>query len=606
MPVRQSIYEISKKLSQKIDKAGEYWLERYPGWLGNHSGTVEVPQEQSMVYVRLQSGQVVKALNTVAPNIRNWAVYVGRDKSQPHTLRVLEVRWLHNIKDTVNYVLFHHRQHEYPGPDTVFIYRDQFMPLLVFPNGGLTAKMFGDIIYVEGMSNPLKISDAIIDMTSYVPASGAVYVLLEIQQDGTLNYVTGSSYLSREILWLTAPIPPPTSGSLPVCAFIMYAGQTELRRDAVEKTIIDLRMFTSFPSAGSHTHVTNLDDLADVNAPAPTALQVLTWDNVNSEWIAADPTGGAGTMVIEDLTSQIPAVGDHFDLATEAEGEVLLFYNATFQSPDTFTMDVDGLGLTTTFSPAVPDTLWAVHGLGSLTTIPVEDPDALHYSVDNEFAGVTEKVTPVAGDMVLIEDSENGGAKKKVDIDNLGGGGGWEQAFTESGTSFANWTSGGGTWSSDGTQIKQTDTGATWRTAKFNTVQAIAPGYVLEAQIKAVSTGAGALHAVGIIIGYAGTNTSPGLAAELRLESGTRRFLFSRAFTTTLLLINPFTWSDDTFYTLRIISSGGLITAYVDGVLVGTSGNTSGQPADSRYIGLKSYACEAHFKSITGWKLALP
>lgn len=39
---------------------------------------------------------------------------------------------------------------------------------------------------------------------------------------------------------------------------------------------------------------TDLDDLADVNAPSPTDGQVLTWDDGAGEWVAADPTGGGG------------------------------------------------------------------------------------------------------------------------------------------------------------------------------------------------------------------------------------------------------------------------------------------------------------------------
>ena len=37
-----------------------------------------------------------------------------------------------------------------------------------------------------------------------------------------------------------------------------------------------------------------LDDLTDVNAPAPDDNDVLTWDDGAGEWISAAPAGGAG------------------------------------------------------------------------------------------------------------------------------------------------------------------------------------------------------------------------------------------------------------------------------------------------------------------------
>lgn len=41
-----------------------------------------------------------------------------------------------------------------------------------------------------------------------------------------------------------------------------------------------------------HTH--ELDDLTDVNAPTPSANDVLTWDDVEGEWVAAQPPGASG------------------------------------------------------------------------------------------------------------------------------------------------------------------------------------------------------------------------------------------------------------------------------------------------------------------------
>lgn len=56
----------------------------------------------------------------------------------------------------------------------------------------------------------------------------------------------------------------------------------------------------------------DLDDLGDVNAPAPTDGQVLTWDDTADEWVADDPptgiagsewsvlTDGSGSAILDD------------------------------------------------------------------------------------------------------------------------------------------------------------------------------------------------------------------------------------------------------------------------------------------------------------------
>jgi hypothetical protein len=58
--------------------------------------------------------------------------------------------------------------------------------------------------------------------------------------------------------------------------------------------------------------------------------------------------------------------------------------------------------------------------------IDISDEDAIHDNVAGEIAAITEKVTPVSADLLIIEDSAASNTKKKVQIGNLpsGGGGG--------------------------------------------------------------------------------------------------------------------------------------------------------------------------------------
>ena len=52
------------------------------------------------------------------------------------------------------------------------------------------------------------------------------------------------------------------------------------------------------------------------------------------------------------------------------------------------------------------------------------DADALHDNVSGEIAAITEKASPVSGDLIVIEDSEATNAKKRVQVGNLPGGSG--------------------------------------------------------------------------------------------------------------------------------------------------------------------------------------
>lgn len=52
------------------------------------------------------------------------------------------------------------------------------------------------------------------------------------------------------------------------------------------------------------------------------------------------------------------------------------------------------------------------------------DTSAIHDDTAGEIGAVSEKASPVSGDLILLEDSEAGGAKKSAQLGNLPGGGG--------------------------------------------------------------------------------------------------------------------------------------------------------------------------------------
>lgn len=77
-------------------------------------------------------------------------------------------------------------------------------------------------------------------------------------------------------------------------------------------------------------------------------------------------------------------------------------------------------------NPAVDDTIDVTTGqfgtvvCFSLDSAPIfSDADSIHASIGGEIAAITEKTTPIAADLVLIEDSEASDAKKRIQLSNL-------------------------------------------------------------------------------------------------------------------------------------------------------------------------------------------
>jgi len=140
------------------------------------------------------------------------------------------------------------------------------------------------------------------------------------------------------------------------------------------------------------------------------------------------------------------------DVVTPEDGEA--WYNDTLHC---FKMRVSGTGnldiaavpmnLSATTDPGVNDDTGVGYAIGSrwvnvtldkefvcvdvtaaaavwiqTTSAGATDAAAIHDNVAGEISVVTEKVTPVAGDFILIEDSAAANAKKRIQIGNLPGG----------------------------------------------------------------------------------------------------------------------------------------------------------------------------------------
>ena len=225
-------------------------LKSWPAFLGNGQGTVESTQA-NFSYVRypLQSSPSVEILNVkCGAGYDGMRVRVGYTAEQPELLQVLTVddpRFELSGTDDEGtggvpgaFIAKHATQHSWLNTDPVFIKFFQVTDLGVYPAGGMSIAIQHGFIPRSGVD--IYVDDQTIDMTSYVPGSGALWALISVDDVGDIDVTLGSNVGS--LISLDYPsIPDTPSGNFRLAAVILFAGQTEIVLSRVRQDIFDLR-----------------------------------------------------------------------------------------------------------------------------------------------------------------------------------------------------------------------------------------------------------------------------------------------------------------------------------------------------------------------------
>lgn len=226
-PPRKLTTEIEKHQARRIGA-------RKAMFLGRPDGVVRA--RDSYVYVTDALGNTQEVFNRVIPvNKFGFGVPVWIIKSPGGKW---EIEKLKNVYDElIDPGIMEHAAtaHGANGYDPDWVWQDVFMPWLVIPVGK-TVKIYRQPSYT--VSTWMDGSVEIVDLTSHIPASGALYVLLEIQTDGTVLVTDGSPAPSPEALLIT-DIPQLTIGYKPLCAVRLYAFMPEIKKNT--KDFYDLR-----------------------------------------------------------------------------------------------------------------------------------------------------------------------------------------------------------------------------------------------------------------------------------------------------------------------------------------------------------------------------
>lgn len=226
---------ILKKLSDTIKAFSTRKDIELPAFLGNLSGTVKADNAYQ-VYVTLLNGEVITAHNGKVPNVPRLPVIVGYapNSSQLEILRARDVFTRPPYPEVPPHALLH----TFPGVDTIPIRGEQFLPGLVTPAGGVTVKVYGFIYQLADGWHVVPTQT--VDLSSHVPSTGALYVLLQVDDTGTITVTDGTAVDTREELGLD-DIPAADSAQFVVAAIKLYNSQTNLIFTVTDTDIVDLR-----------------------------------------------------------------------------------------------------------------------------------------------------------------------------------------------------------------------------------------------------------------------------------------------------------------------------------------------------------------------------
>lgn len=287
--------QIIRNLSDAIKASGEKKAKGYFAMLGNLAGEV-LTGVPNLVYVTTFEGQTRTVINRRVPNDVGSVVFVGTDDYSANRIEVLyslSVNGVTNDGEVVSLEQVPPHSHGYDSLNPSWIQSAQFLPLLVLPYSGQTVQAYPGMIRTS--SGGLKwFAGEIVDLSGYYPVSGAVWVTIEIEDDGTTTVVSGIAAAARADLDET-DVPAEDTGKR-IIAIILEDGYTELFRNNVRNDFLDLRFF-ALESGGA-------SDAADVTY-TPAALA--DWDYLSDPGDVADGLDQLAERITDIETGETPA-----------------------------------------------------------------------------------------------------------------------------------------------------------------------------------------------------------------------------------------------------------------------------------------------------------
>ncbi|HKI53531.1 MAG TPA: hypothetical protein VJ987_05355 [Anaerolineales bacterium] len=295
-----------RKVLKKTAAPQTGWLDVFPAVIGTASGTVQTGVD-GIIYVRnILNGQILSVYNFTVPNTAGLQVEVGRKVETPGLWQVKGVREAY-ARPAGGSVGSASHTHE-----NLFISPNRYLRFLTLPieGGGFTVQIYGDV-FRNSSGIVTSIANQQLDLSSYVPSSGAKWVVIQADSTGAISVNEGDAVESKELLTLLY-IPDPVDDYVESCAVRLYDGQVQLYRDPSSiNDFVDLRGLRTWGISLS------LDDLLDVSVSVANDGDVLTYDAFYDLWLPVAPTGGGA---VDSVNGQTGTVVIDYDSVSSNDG----------------------------------------------------------------------------------------------------------------------------------------------------------------------------------------------------------------------------------------------------------------------------------------------
>lgn len=231
-----------RKLNKAVDKLNlakknrEYFIPGILGFPIDGQELVEVRNRPGYVYVRLRNNtsEVIQAYNENVSAIYNLPVLVDRDETDQSRYKIVNRDiGQYQVWGTTPFLPAHGNQHSFNpagggGGDMVWVYGEQFLPLLSSPSGsaGSAQVVIHGYTYYTGSDWRIIGATGSASLLSYNPTgSNARMVLIYMDQYGNPALEGGDTYFDASITGkaqVLSYIPSPPSGT---CAFVSGAAR---------------------------------------------------------------------------------------------------------------------------------------------------------------------------------------------------------------------------------------------------------------------------------------------------------------------------------------------------------------------------------------------
>jgi len=311
------------------------------GVIGNLStGIIEVPGKTSIIYVTLKTGVVLdNVLNVRVPNLSGLEVKIGYDpaSSYPGTLQVLGVRdSFYGVPGVGVGVgtgvgpVWHHKQHEWPSGDTVYVRGEQFLPSMYYPVvSTLTVDIYPNAYRtttgwkVYSQITNVSLADSVTPITTGYARFAVIVVDVDgvfAVRDGDLVAEQADPFISAYMMLTETDIPELEDGDRAICAAKLYYGQTALRCTGNVNDFVDLRFVSTGSGGGAGGHI-----IQDEGTPLAAQPNL----NFKGTGVLAenDPANTATTVTIEGAPIATRAAVFTFEGRLTAVSGTIRIYN---------------------------------------------------------------------------------------------------------------------------------------------------------------------------------------------------------------------------------------------------------------------------------------